>query len=237
MLSSGFCAFECSFHRIFFIVCHVCRLSDFTVGGTGDRLLIAVGHGKCACHQVAQQHLSVTQDIHHFGCVEYLSVQMLVGSIRECCFHIAAELCLQLVKFLNQQRGIVVLGNVAILLVLVDTLGSVVLAVGLAVKLILLTVLDSEERCHNAYATQLVLQVHHVNLVAKRCEILTSRCTKSVDKHIHALSTVVSIVDSLLEIVLSPSRTARGVNHHDMSTAVLIVGSLHHPVADLLRAV
>ena len=162
---------------------------------------------------------------------------MLVGSIGECGLHVTAELCLQLVKLLNEQRGIVVLGNVAILLVLVHALGSVVLAVGLAVKLVLLTVLDGEERRHHAYATQLVLQVHHVDLVAERCEILTCRCTETVDKHIYALSAVMSIVDGLLEVVLGPGRTARGVDNHHVGAAVLIVGSLHHPVADLPRTV
>ena len=161
---------------------------------------------------------------------------MLVGSGGERPLHVSPELRLQLVKLLDEQCGVVVVGYVAVLLVLVHALRGVVFVVGL-VGIELLAVAEREERGHHADAAQLVLQVDHIYLVAERCQIHASRSAQPVNEPIHALSLLVGEVDGLLEVVLGPCRAAGGVDDQGVGTAVLVAGSLHHPVADFLRAV
>ena len=69
-------------------------------------------------------------------------------------------------KLFNEQLGVIVLGDVAHFLILIDTLSGVVFVVGLA-PLILFSVLHGAESGHYTDAAQLVFRVHYIHLVAE----------------------------------------------------------------------
>ena len=106
---------------------------------------------------------------------------------------------------MHQFLSVAVIGDVAVLAVLVERLGVVEFVVRFVGKLIGAAVCFGVECGHHANATNLVLGVHVVTLIAKRSEIHTGRSTHAIDKGKNRLTFGACILNGLLVIVLGPS--------------------------------
>ena len=163
---------------------------------------------------------------------------MLLSSSRERLLDVSAKLYARLFQIIHQLLIILaVLGNVTIPLVFVVRLRIVQLMVSLIGVLIGGAILFSIESGHHTDGAKHILGVHVVHFITYAGQVHSSRGTEAIHESIYLLTMLMGIVDSLLEVIDSPCRTTRRVNNKDVCLTELIICSLHHPIAQIHRAI
>ena len=219
------------------LVCHRTGIRAVVCHLAYHRRSTSIRERKDAGDNFREGSLPVAENTLHLSTVEHLAMEMFISSPWEGFLHILAELYAEFCKFLEEQLRVIVVGNVAYPLVLVERFRVIELVVSLVCILVLLTRFLGVEGSHDTDTTDAVLRVHVVHLVAERCEVHTCRSTCAVDESDHLLTLLVGIVDSLLVIVLSPCRTTWSVDVENVPGTELVICSLNHPIAMFGRTI